>query len=241
MLNAKVEGHRAGAPVGKERTVPSASFRGEKRRRVAAVHSKASPCTLCASGGEAVQQRAEIRGQRSEKIPESRCEFSSEGADGELLMRLSCPELSRPGKADVCRTDLHVKMNDLAQSGVAPVWKPAIRQTWKSAVHWQGWRAPSKLTSMRRQRHVAGDSVIPESCCGFVSHNADGEMVMPQDCPEIRRGKAESGKLKIEIGAPHAEMPEMAESPDDFVLQPAEGKVLMRQDCPEIHLGKSES
>jgi transposase-like protein len=42
---------------------------------------------------------------------------------------------------------------------------------------------------------------MPESGCDFFSYNADGELVKPRDCPEIRLGKAESRKLKIEVAS----------------------------------------
>jgi hypothetical protein len=76
---------------------------------------------------------------------------------------------------------------------------------------------------------------MPESRCDFVLHEADAELLMPQECPEFGGGKLESGKLKIEMGAPQAEKPEMAESGSDFVLQDTDGEGLMRQKCPEIH------
>jgi hypothetical protein len=39
----------------------------------------------------------------------------------------------------------------------------------------------------------------PESGCDFVLHDADGQLVMRNGCPEIRGRKAECGKLKVEI------------------------------------------
>jgi hypothetical protein len=98
---------------------------------------------------------------------------------------------------------------------------------------------------------------IPESRYDFVLHDADGEWLMPRDCPEIRPGKAESRKLKVEIrGKPSGEKRrqvaavnrkalsrrkrdaagdiELAESRCDFVMQDADGEWLMPRDCPEI-------
>ena len=54
--------------------------------------------TVSASGGEAVQQGAEIRGQSSDETPESRCDFSSQDAGDELVMPQKCPEIG--GKAE---------------------------------------------------------------------------------------------------------------------------------------------
>ena len=50
---------------------------------------EAPPRTQSASGGGAVRQRAEVRGQRSEEG----CDFVLQAADGELVMREDCPEL----------------------------------------------------------------------------------------------------------------------------------------------------
>jgi len=50
--------------------------------------------TGSASGGEAVQQGAEIRGQSSDEIPESACDFVPQGVGGELLTPQDCPEFA---------------------------------------------------------------------------------------------------------------------------------------------------
>ena len=57
--------------------------------------SKAPPCTQSASGGEAVGERAEVRGQRSEETPESPCDFVAEDAGGKVVMARKCPEIGR--------------------------------------------------------------------------------------------------------------------------------------------------
>jgi hypothetical protein len=44
---------------------------------------------------------------------------------------------------------------------------------------------------------LVGLHEMPESRCDFSLQDADGELVMAQECPEIRRGKAENGKLKL--------------------------------------------
>jgi hypothetical protein len=78
---------------------------------------------------------------------------------------------------------------------------------------------------------MSGSSELPESRSDFVSQTAGGKLVMREDCPEIWRGKAESGKLKIEIGARQEEMPEWR---CDLVLQSADGELLMPRECPEM-------
>jgi hypothetical protein len=41
----------------------------------------------------------------------------------------------------------------------------------------------------RRQRDAAGNTVLPESRCGFDSQGAGGELLMRRECPEMGRGK----------------------------------------------------
>jgi hypothetical protein len=64
-------------------------------------YGQAAPCgedaQQRAEEQRAEEQRAEIRGQRSETIPESGCEFVLHGADGEGLMRTECPEMGEEG------------------------------------------------------------------------------------------------------------------------------------------------
>jgi hypothetical protein len=61
------------------------------------------------------------------------------------------------------------------------------------------------------QRAAATNTKLPESGCDFILHDADGEGLMRHECPEIWRGKAESGKQKVEIGGQQVETPEIAE------------------------------
>jgi hypothetical protein len=115
----------------------------------------------------------------------------------------------------------------------------------------EGFRSPSPggtterlgedehLCALRRRLSEAVGGLVampetPESRRDFVLYHADGELVMPEECPEIWRGKAESGKQEVEIRTLQVEMPEMAESQCNFVLDDADGQLLMRQECPKI-------
>ena len=69
---------------------------------------EAPPCTQSAFGGEAVRQRAEIRGQRSEE----RCEFVMQDADGKWLTPHDCPEIGVGG--DGCGVKTVPQARDLS-------------------------------------------------------------------------------------------------------------------------------
>jgi len=86
---------------------------------------------------------------------------------------------------------------------------------------------------------LVGMDEIQELPCDFILQDADAELFMRRECPEMGGGKAESRKLKIEIGNPHVEFPELPESGCDFIWHDADGELVMRQECPEMR-GKAE-
>jgi len=96
------------------------------------------------------------------------------------------------------------------------------------------------VSPFRQQRDAAGNPELAESGCDFILQGAGGEMLMRQECPEIWRGKAESGKLKVEIGKLQMETPEMPESRCGFVLHGADRELVMRQICPEGGGGRDQ-
>jgi hypothetical protein len=49
--------------------------------------------------------------------------------------------------------------------------------------------------SMEKGPQMSG---APESWRDFILHDADGQLLMPRECPESGRGKAESRKRKVE-------------------------------------------
>jgi hypothetical protein len=70
------------------------------RMLILLLKARLRPAPLSAFGGEAVAQRAEIRGQRSDEIsenPESACDFVPQDVGVELLTMGDCPEID--GKA----------------------------------------------------------------------------------------------------------------------------------------------
>jgi hypothetical protein len=99
---------------------------------------------------------------------------------------------------------------------------------------------------------------LPECVCSFVSHDAEGEMLMPQDCPGFspnlasgRRDCAATSGREVSLawlpGVSRCSTPgysngipsgcttmEMPESRCDFSLQDADGEWVMSEDCPEI-------
>ena len=146
---------------------------------------------------EAGKQRTEIRGQRSETIPESRCDFGLHGADGEGVMRQECPEFGesgggREGGVKAVEDNRSPSPGGIAEGLGVNEHRWGVRR-WLNEGGKQ--RALQQRTEVRGQR----SETIPESRGDFVLHEADGEGVMPRECPEFRRGKAESRKLKIEI------------------------------------------
>jgi hypothetical protein len=153
---------------------------------------------------------------------ESRCDFILQDADVELLMRQECPEIEGGGGGP----EVGVKAVEDYRS---PRPGGITERREEGEHHW----------ALRRGLNQADGGLIgmlemPESRCSFILYDADGELLMRRECPEIRRRKAEIGKLKTEIGILHVKRPEMAESRCGFVLHDADGEWLMRRDCPEF-------
>ena len=127
-------------------------------------------CTVSAGGGwqpDVRQTRREIRGRRSETIPESRCDLVLYGAGGKWLMRKECPKFQW-GNAGSSRLNAKGRNNNdctvFFSIGVAG--KPGASQK--------------------------GAGEIPESRCNFVLQDADGEWLMSQDCPGFSRPRTGS-------------------------------------------------
>jgi hypothetical protein len=119
-----------------------------------------------ASGGEAGEQRAEIRGQRPEKTPdpeapESACDFVPQEADDELLTLRDCPEID--GKAEGLKLNAKVRNNEDSSRSAS------------------GGEAGEQRAEIRGQRsEKTPDRKASESACNFVPQNTGGD-------PEPRR------------------------------------------------------
>ena len=123
----------------------------------------------CRWDGEAVRQRAETRGQRSDEG----CDFVLEDVGGELLMSRDCPEFAA-GADGGWRG---VK----AVGGYRSPRPGGLRGGLGHDEHpWGLRRSVSQV-----DREVVRMRRIVESGCGFVLEDIGGEMLMPRDCPEF--------------------------------------------------------
>ena len=153
--------------------------------------------------------RAEGRGRI---IPETQCGFVPQSAGGELLMSHDCPEFSRPNMGfssrNWCRRAAAGEGDEGTRRGLARAGHALIglvgfipgftwafaRRTRSSLGYHIGGLQPRQGSSLRSIRLRRGDGgsrpegkgqIIPESQCGFVLQSADGELLMPHDCPEF--------------------------------------------------------
>ena len=83
---------------------------------------------------------------------------------------------------------------------------------------------------------IAGWREIPESRCGFILHEADGEWLMRKECPAFARQKRDFSTriCRWRRSAAEVEMPELPESRCDFDLQDTVGELVMSHACPEF-------
>ena len=134
-----------------------------------------SPC-----GGQAPQQRAEIKCQRSGKmreIPESGWGFESQDVGGELVMRRKCPEFGRDGDGR--------KGGVKAVEGYRSPCPGGITQ--RLELYERSWGLRRKVSEA--DGGLMGMYEIPELGWSFESQDVGGELVMRRKCPEFSHPK----------------------------------------------------
>jgi hypothetical protein len=159
----------------------------------------------------AAQQRADIRSQRSEEMPEtseSGSGFIPQAAGGELVMSQNCPEMGE-GKAESGKQKVEMaEMSELPESrcGFAMPQRGRSSDAAPMGLVLLGWisiNMPALWASKtvpslevwpilsRTPMDRCGSAEIPESKCDFILHEADAEWLMPRVCPEMGRGRGE--------------------------------------------------
>ena len=129
--------------------------------------SMTPPCTQSACGGEALEQRAESRGLRSDEnseTKESACDFVPQDVGGELLTPRDCPEME--GKAEGSMLNAKVRNNENSTGSAS------------------GEQAGEEMAEIRGQRSEEIPKT-PESCGDFVPQVTDAEWALRLECPEF--------------------------------------------------------
>ena len=142
-----------------------------------------------------MEERAEIRGQRSEATPESACDFVPQGTGGELVMQRDRPEFSIGAVGRSLGRVAGETSPGTPTTGEADAGTPAgVRGIWDAAtggVASLDHRLPAgkPSASLNRRFPQGGEPAeTSESTCDFDSQSAGGELIRAQDCPEILEG-----------------------------------------------------
>jgi hypothetical protein len=78
---------------------------------------------------------------------------------------------------------------------------PGVRERVSGGIATLNHRLPAGKPPVSPNRRLRRGKETPEAAeseCEFVPQDTDGEVVMARDCPEIWRGKAESGKRRAQ-------------------------------------------
>ena len=168
MLNAKVRNNEDGTRI-------------RQSNQSSVISNQSAAAKSVALGADAVQQRAEIRDQRSEKtaeIPELRGDFVPQTAGGELVTSQDCPEFV--GGDDRRADGVKAVEDDRSPSPGGTTERPRADE------HPGGLRQGVSAAG----GDLAGVSEIPELSLASSAEAADGEKVTNVEkpiCPSVAR------------------------------------------------------